>query len=131
MRKAATIARILLGLVFTVFGLNMFLGFMPPPELNQEAAAFIGALNESGYVMWLVRIVEVVGGLMLLTGRFVPLGLVLLAPVVVNIVGIHVVLDRSGLPLAIAVLALEVFLAWAYRDSFRSLLTRRAAPHGR
>ena len=61
---------------------------------------------------------QIVGGLLLLIGRFVPLGLVLLAPVIVNIVLVHVLMDPSGLPMAVVISLLELFLIWRYRDAF-------------
>ena len=78
--KATLVARILLGLVFFVFGLNGLIGFMQEPEMTQEAGAFMTALVDTGYMMYLIKIVEIACGAMLLTGFFVPLALVLLAP---------------------------------------------------
>ena len=74
-------ARVLLGLVFVVFGLNGFLHFIEPPEMNEAAGALMGVLVGTGYFMAVVKLVEVVSGLMILTGKFLPLGLILLAPV--------------------------------------------------
>jgi hypothetical protein len=70
---------------------------------------------------------QLIVGLLLLTNRFVPLALALIAPVVVNIVAFHIFLAPSGLPLALVVLVLEVYLAWAYRNAFRPMLAMRAA----
>jgi uncharacterized membrane protein YphA (DoxX/SURF4 family) len=128
MQHIVTGARIVLGLIFVVFGLNGFFNFMPTPEMNEEAASFMGALMATGYLMVVEKGIEVVAGLMLLTGRFVPLGLVLLAPLTVNILLFHLFLDMGGLPVAIVVVVLNVFLAWAYRDSFRSVLQPDAKP---
>ena len=120
-----TAARLLLGLVFTVFGLNGFLHFLPAPPAPPPAMAFGGALLASGYLFPLLKGTEVVAGLLLLGGRFVPLGLTLLAPIVVNIVGFHLFLAPAGLPLPIVVLALELYLAWSYRTSFAPMLQAR------
>lgn len=118
-------ARSLLGLIFFVFGLNFFFGFLPPPpEASGPAAEFLGGLQASGYVFPLIKAIEVVTGLMLLTNRFVPLALVLLAPIIINIVGFHTVLAPSyGLPLTI--LALELYLAFTHRNAFASLFRAR------
>lgn len=131
MAKAALVARILLGLVFTVFGLNFFFGFfeMPPPE-PQAAQDFMGGLIGSGYFFNFLKITESVCGILLLSGFFVPLALTVLAPVILNITFFHVFLDPSGLPLAIVLVALEVFLAYAYRGHFSGVLARRATVGG-
>ncbi|MDQ3032832.1 MAG: DoxX family protein [Myxococcota bacterium] len=120
-------ARLLLGLVFFVFGLNGFLGFIPNPPHAAGADAFLGALAATGYMFPLIKGTEVVAGLLLLTNRFVPLALVLLAPVIVNIVLFHALLDPAGMVVPIVVLALELALAWAYRDAFRAVLAPKTA----
>jgi uncharacterized membrane protein YphA (DoxX/SURF4 family) len=120
MRMAVLVARVLLGLVFFVFGLNGFLHFLPQPPPPPPAAAFFGALAATGYMIPLLFTTQVAGGALLLLGA-VPLGLVLLAPVIVNIVLFHVFLAPDGLPIACVVAALELFLAWAYRDAYRPL----------
>jgi uncharacterized membrane protein YphA (DoxX/SURF4 family) len=127
LRKLPLIARILLGAVFFVFGLNGFLGFIPMPPLPGEAGAFLGALASAKYLP-VVKAVEVLTGLMLLTGRFVPLALGMLAPIVVGIVLFHGVLAPEGMAMPLIVLALELYLAWAYRDAFQGMLAATAQP---
>lgn len=127
-RKATSAARIVLGLVFFVFGLNGFLHFLPGGPPPGPAGAFAGALAATGYMFPLVKGTEVIGGALLLGGRFVPLALTILAPVVVNIVAFHAFLAPSGIALALLVLALELYLAWAYRGAFRGVLAARAEP---
>jgi putative oxidoreductase len=117
MKYAIIIARVLLGLVFIVFGSNAFLHFIPMPQMQGQAGAFVGALINSGYV-YVVAILQVIGGLLLLVGRFIPLGLTLLGPVIVNIMLYHIFLDPSGLPLAGVISILTLFLLWAHRDHF-------------
>ena len=85
MSKLPLIARIILGLIFIVFSINFFLPFLPMPEPTPEAGAFLGALMDSGYMFHFIKIVELVGGIMLLIGICIPFALVLLAPIVVNI----------------------------------------------
>lgn len=128
MKFAIIGARLFLGLVFVVFGLNGFFQFIPPPEMSEAAGSLMGALVATGYFMMVVKLVEVVAGLMILTGRFLPLGLILLAPVTVHILLFHVFLDRSGLGMAIAIIAAQLFLAWAYRDSFKGILEPNPRP---
>jgi uncharacterized membrane protein YphA (DoxX/SURF4 family) len=118
-------ARLFLGLVFTVFGLNFFLHFLPTPPAPPRAAAFAGALFGSGYFFPLLKTTEVVAGLLLLAGRFVPLALAVLAPIVINIVGFHLFLAPSGIPLPLALLAAELTLAWRYRAAFAPMLKAR------
>jgi uncharacterized membrane protein YphA (DoxX/SURF4 family) len=127
-RYAPSAARILLGLIFFVFGLNGFLQFIPQPPVPAQAGAFFGALAATGYMLPLIKIVEVVGGALLLSNRFVPLALAILAPNVVNIVLFHAVLAPGGLPIALMVLGFELFTAWSYRDAYAPMLRARTAP---
>src|SRR4029077_4237772 len=99
MKITALIARILLGLVFLVFGLNGFLNFIPGSLPSGTAGQFVSALAQSHYDL-VISALQVAGGLLLLLNRYVPLALVLLGPVIVNIVLYHLLMDRSGLPLA-------------------------------
>jgi uncharacterized membrane protein YphA (DoxX/SURF4 family) len=126
--KASHAARILLGLIFFVFGLNGFLHFIPQPPISGPPADFFKLLVGSGYLFQLLKSTEVIAGAALLSGRFVPLALAVLAPVVVNIVAFHLFLAPSGLPLAVIVLALEIFLAWSYRGAFRPMLGVHVQP---
>lgn len=130
MDKLCLVARILLGLIFFVFGLNGFFNFLPPPELPQAANDFFGAMFATGYFLTFVKLTEVVCGALLLIGRFVPLALTILAPVVLNIVLFHVFLAPApeGSAIGFLCLALGIFLAWCYRDSFRGVLAANAKP---
>ena len=130
MKFAVIGARVLLGLIFVVFGLNGFFNFIPTPEMNESAGSLMGAFVATGYFMLIVKLVEVVSGLMILTGRFVPLGLILLAPVSVHILLFHIFLDQGGLPMAIFIVVMQLFLAWTYRDSFSGVLQANAKPAG-
>ena len=121
MKYAIIIVRVLLGLMFAFFGSNAFLHFMPMPEMHGLPKAFMEALVGSGYI-YPIAVLQVVGGLLLvLGGRFVALGLTLLGPVIVNIVLYHIFLDRSGLPMAIVVSILALFLLWVYRYKFPAI----------
>ena len=121
MKIVTIIVRILLGLVFVVFGANGFLRFLPMPELPHNLAGeFLHAFMASGYV-YAIAACQVIGGLLLLIGRFVPLGLTILGPIIVNIVLFHVFLETSGLPIAIVTAALSLFLLWIYRFKFPAI----------
>jgi putative oxidoreductase len=122
MKYVIVIVRVILGLAFVVFGSNAFFKFMgPPPEMHGQAGAFITALMSSGY-MYVVAVLQVLGGLCLLFGaRFVPLGLTLLGPIIVNILLFHVFLEPSGLPIALVTAALSLFLLWIYRFKFPAI----------
>ena len=132
MKFAVIGARVLLGLIFVVFGLHGFFqfSFIPAPEMNEAAGSFMGALVGTGYFMIDVKLVELVSGLMILTGRFLPLGLILLAPVSVSILLFHTFLDQAGLGMAIFLVAMQLFLAWSYRDSFSGVLQANPTPTG-
>lgn len=121
MKISIIIARVLLGLVFLVFGLNAFLHFIPQPPPEGQAGAFVGAMFASGY-FYVVAVLQIVGGLLLLSGRFIPLAFLLLCPVIVNIMLFHIFLAPAGMGLGIVVSILALFLLWTYRDRFAPLL---------
>jgi uncharacterized membrane protein YphA (DoxX/SURF4 family) len=127
--KLPTVARYLLGLAFFVFGLNGFLHFIPQPPMSGPPANFIGAMLATGYLFPLLKGTEVVAGLLLLSNRYVPLALTLLAPVLVNIVAFHVFLEPAALALPIVLLIAELYLARSYRDAFAPMLQAQNAPH--
>jgi peptidoglycan biosynthesis protein MviN/MurJ (putative lipid II flippase) len=121
---ASLIARILLGLIFSVFGLNGFLHFIPQgPMPGGPASQYIAALTESHYVIF-VFLCELFGGILLLINRYVPLALTVLAPVIVNIVLFHAFMAPSGLPLAIVVVILWLLTAHQHRGLFAGLLAQ-------
>ena len=118
MKIAIIIARTLLGLIFFVFGLNAFLNFIPmPPPPTGLATDFMNALVTSHY-LYAVKCFEISGGLILLSGRFTPLGLTLVGPVIVNILFYDIFLDHSGLLLGLVVAVLALFLLWQKRHAF-------------
>jgi uncharacterized membrane protein YphA (DoxX/SURF4 family) len=121
------IARTLFGLAFFVFGLDGFLHFLPQPTTPppEGAMAFAIALMKSGYMFPLIKGTELAAGALLLCNRFVPLALVLLAPVLINIVAFHAFLAPEGLAIAVTLLAIELALVWAYRAAYRPLLAAR------
>ena len=122
MKIAATVARYLLGLGFLVFGLNSFLQFLPQPAMGGPAAEFMTLMVGSGYFNY-VAIVKLVGGLMLLLGRFVPLGLTLLGPILVNILLFHVAFDPAGIGMGVVFTGLWFVVFWSRRETFSFLWT--------
>jgi uncharacterized membrane protein YphA (DoxX/SURF4 family) len=122
MKYLIVIVRVLLGLEFVVFGSNAFLHFMGPmPVMEGQAGAFVTALMSSGY-MSVIAVVQILGGLCLLLGaRFVPLGLTLLGPVIVNIILFHVFLLPQGIGIGLFDAVLALFLLWIYRFKFPAI----------
>jgi uncharacterized membrane protein YphA (DoxX/SURF4 family) len=123
--KAKVAARVALGAVFTIFGLNGFLHFLPQPQPVGTAAAFLGGLAASGFMFPLVKGVEVLAGVLLLANRFVPLALTVLAPIVVNITAFHLFLDPAGLVLPLVITALGVYLATTEKAVFAPFFRSR------
>src|ERR1035438_1418462 len=111
-------ARILLGLIFFIFGLNFFFHFIPNNSQPEgKAAAFIGGLFQSGYLFPLIKVIEVLSGIFLLTGLFIPLVLVVLMPISINILLFHSILEPGIMPISISYLILisQIWLAWNYK----------------
>lgn len=131
-RYLPAVARILMGLIFFVFGLNGFLNFIPTPKtpMPQGAIDFAGAMMKTGYLMPLVSGTQVIVGVLLLANRFVPLALALIAPIIVNIIAFHAFLAPAGIGPGVVVTVLEVYLAWAYRKSYYPMLAMQAVPDG-
>ncbi|OLE71223.1 MAG: hypothetical protein AUI36_02880 [Cyanobacteria bacterium 13_1_40CM_2_61_4] len=126
MKIVTLIARLLLGLTFVVFGLNGFLNFLSMgPMPTGLAGQFIGALFQSHYY-FVVAALQVVGGLLLLVNRFVPLALVLLGPVIVNIILYHLFLNPAGIALAILVTILWLIVFYGHRQYFSGIFVQRA-----
>jgi uncharacterized membrane protein YphA (DoxX/SURF4 family) len=125
LRRTTTVARFLLGTVFFVLGLNGFLNFIPQPPpatIPAGAAAFGAAMLHTGYLFQLLKGTEVIAGIALLANRWVPLALAMLAPIVINIFAFHAFLAPGEIGVAVVVLALELYLAWAYRAAFKPML---------
>lgn len=121
MKITVIIVRVLLGLLFAFSAVAYFFQLVPQPELTGPLNTFNEGMEASVYLMPVVKTIELVCGLALIVGRFVPLSLVLLAPIVVNIVGVHLYLAPEGLPVAIFVAAATIFLAVAHRRYFAPL----------
>jgi putative oxidoreductase len=127
MRITALIARILLGLIFFVFGLNGFLHFFPMgPMPTGLAGQYITVMMQSHY-FYFVAAVQVVGGALLLIGRYIPLGLTLLGPVIVNIIIYHLLMELKGIPMAIIVTILWAIVFYRNRQYFSGVFAQRTA----
>ncbi|OLD85924.1 MAG: hypothetical protein AUG81_11850 [Verrucomicrobia bacterium 13_1_20CM_4_54_11] len=122
MKILTIIARILLGLIFLFFGSNGLLHFLPMPPLPQGVAGeYLHSFFASGYV-YVISGFQVIGGLLLLIDKFVPLGLTILGAIIVNIWIFHILMAPEGLPPGIFVAILELFLVWRYRDAFKGIV---------
>jgi uncharacterized membrane protein YphA (DoxX/SURF4 family) len=125
MKIVTLVARILLGLIFVVFGLNGFFNFLSMgPMPTGLAGQFVGALALSHYY-WVVAALQIAGAALLLVNRFVPLALVLLGPVIVNILCYHVFLNSSGAVLAGLVTVLWLIVFYGNRKHFSGIFVQR------
>lgn len=126
MKIAVIILRTLMGLLFIFASSVYFLNLIPVPEMTGPIKTFNEGLGAAPYFMTLLKTTELVCGILLVTGYFVPLALVLLAPIIVNIFFVHATMAPEGLPTAIVVVLIEAFLGYAYRKSYAPLFTARA-----
>lgn len=126
MKIASTVARILLGLIYVVFGMNGFLNFIPAQPMPPLAGQFFMALIQSHYML-VVFVIEVLAGLLFLSNRYVPLALTLIAPVIFNILLFHIFMAPSGLPLAFLVAILWALVAWPLRSVYAPLFEMETA----
>src|SRR5207244_12516880 len=118
MKILTIIARVLLGLGFVVFGSNAFLHFLPMPPIPQTLAGdYTRVFLASGYV-YVIGGLQVIGGFLLLIGRFVPLALTILGAIIINILIFHALMAPEGFPPALVFTALELSLVWRYRAAF-------------
>ncbi|MCC8424245.1 DoxX family membrane protein [Mucilaginibacter sp. UR6-11] len=126
MKIAVLIARILLGLIFVVFGLNFFFPFMPKQPMPTGAAgAFAGGLWGSGYFFQYLKVIEIVSGLFLLLNRYTAFFLLALLPISVNIFLYHAILLPAGIPVGAVVIVLNIFLCIGYIKYYKSVFTAK------
>ena len=114
--------RIILGLILVVFGVNKFAQFIPFPPMPEPAVSFMTSLVETGYMMPIVAVIEIAVGLMLLANRYVALALLLLAPIAVNIILFHLILDLKGIAGGAVVFAAMVYLMYLNKEKYQALL---------
>lgn len=125
MKKATVIARILLGAVFTLFSLMYFFQLMPAKEMHGPAVTFMTGLFSSGYMMNLVKAIELICGIALLTGQFVALSTVVIFPITLNIFLYHAFLEPTTVVISIVLLALNLFIAYTNKERYQLMLTRK------
>ncbi len=127
MKIASVVARYLLGLIFTVIGLNGFLNFIPqPPQTNPLVTDFFVAVSASHFAAFFFAM-QVFGGLLLLSGYFVPLALTVLAAELYNILAFHLTLAPASIAPALVASVLWVLVFLQYRESFRGILSAKPA----
>lgn len=118
-----TALRLVLGLIYVVFGLNGFYQFIPVPPPPETAAAFMGGLFSAGYFFPLLKATEVIAGLALLSGFFVPLALVILAPITLQIFLYHFFLAPEGMFVQAGMIVIHLAIGYLYRDAYKALLS--------
>ena len=126
MKHLPTLARVLLGLIFAVLGTVGLLQLGPEPEMGEEAGAFMGALMDTGYLWPVIKVTEIVCGVLLILGLFVPLALLGLAPIVLNILLFHIFLAPEGVAIGVAAVILGLYVAHQHRESFSGVLQRKS-----
>ena len=124
MKIVSSIARFLMGIIFIFFGLNGVLQFLPMPPIPGVAGQFVGALFLSHYLV-AIMLVQLIGGILLIANRFVPLALTILGPVIVNIFFFHALMDPGGLPRTFLVILLWFLVAYRVRSAFTGILQQR------
>jgi putative oxidoreductase len=124
MKIAVVIARILLGLVFLIFGLNIYLTFIPTPPPSGDVGALSGLMFTHHWFHF-YGLLYLVAAVLLLVGRYVPVALVILGPILVNILLFHLTLAPGGIGPGVVCALLEVFLIYAYWPAFRGIFTAK------
>lgn len=125
MKIAITISRILLGLIYLASSLAFFFNLMPAPEMEGAVGQFMIGVSASGYMLQVVKIFELVCAIALISGRFVPLAAVVIFPITLNVFLFHAFLVPAGLPVAIFLLAANLFVAYANREKYQPLAMAR------
>jgi putative oxidoreductase len=124
MRIAVLVARVLLGLLFVIFGLNGFVNFLHAPMPSGAAGQYLSLLASTHYAH-VVFLVQIVGGALLLSGQFVALALVLLGPVIFNILLFHLTMEPAGVPPGLLALVLWLIVFYRVRQAFAGIFARR------
>jgi len=122
MKTTIIIARILLGLILLVFGLNSFLQFMPMPQMSAEAGEFMGALAKAGYFFPFIATIEIVIGVLLLINKYTVMALIVLFPILLNALLFHLFLDIAGIGVAALANILNIFLFITNKEKYKEIL---------
>jgi uncharacterized membrane protein YphA (DoxX/SURF4 family) len=115
------IVRTLLGALFLFSSIAVLFNLVQEPEMTGNIKIFNDGLKASGYLMTLIKVTELVCGIAFLTGRFVPLASVIIAPVVINIFMVHIMIAPEGIPVGIFVVVANAFLGYYNRSAFAAL----------
>jgi len=125
MKIAIIIVRILMGLMFLFASIVVLFNLMPHPEMKDNAKLFMDGIMATGYFLTLLKVTELVCGLAFVTGLFVPLATVVIFPITLNILLYHVYVAPEGLPVAIPLMLGNLFLAYACRKNYKTLLAAK------
>jgi putative oxidoreductase len=127
MKIAVLITRILLGIIYIVFGLNYFYPFlhMPMPVMSAAASGFEGGLFGAGYFFPFLKTIEIITGIFLLVNRYTAFFILIIFPITLNIFLFHAVLLPSGLPIATPMILINLFLGYAYRKYYTGIFTAK------
>jgi putative oxidoreductase len=125
MKIAVVIARIIFGLLFLVSGLAYFFKLMPQAELPGSAQTFVTGLFAAGYVMPLVKVIEVICGIAFLTNRFVSVALVVIFPITLNVLLFHMFLAPEGIAIPVLLMICNLFLAFSKKEQYQPILSAR------
>ncbi len=128
MKIIVTIIRILMGLLFLFASVTFFFKLMPQPELQGNAKLFMQGMEASVYLMPTVKLIELICALALISGRFVPLATVMIFPIILNILLLNAFVDPKNVPMGIVLLLANLFLAYAYRKNYATLVAWKASP---
>lgn len=118
------IVKILLGAIYIIFGLNFFLGFLPMPEMSGAAGVFMGGLMAAPYFFPFMKIVEIIGGILLIVGMYGAFASVILFPITLNIFLFHLFLAPAGIAMAIVMLIANVYIMFVHKDSLMGILDK-------
>ena len=124
MKILTNVSRFLLGFIFLVFGLNGFLHFIPMPPPSGVAGQFLGSMFVTKYLLFVFAI-QLIGGVLLLINRYVPIALTILGPIIVNILLFHSLMNRDGLVLALVVTILWAVVFASVRSAFAGIFQAR------
>jgi len=122
MKIAVIIVRVLMGILFLFASITVLFKLIPQPELTGNVKIFMDGINATGYLMPLIKITELLCGIAFVSGRFVPLATLVIAPIIVNIFLFHAFVDTQGLPVAVFLVFANIFLSIANWEKFKPIL---------
>ncbi len=125
MKIAVIVVRVLMGLLFLFASISVLFNLVSQPELTGKTKSFMDGVNASVYLMPLIKITELLCGIAFVSGFFVPLATIVIAPITINILLFHIFVDTAGLPVGIFLVLANLFLAYANRDKFRPMLAAK------